>query len=187
MPLIGIIASSRREIPALAGFVGLDSFTAPNSSSNTITFNSIPQNYKHLMLVYQAQGTVNDGTRIRFNGDSGASNYLGGDGINSSGAGLVTTAISGAQSGLLDLISLRWNNVGTTSSAAVVYINDYSKNGKLKTAMSLDSNIAIDGTGSMRHFAGTRTSSTEPITSISIVARTGNFNTGSKVALFGIN
>jgi hypothetical protein len=50
-----------------------------NSTTNSISFNSIPQTFKHLMITYSAQcasagNAAFEGMRIQFNGDSGA-NY----------------------------------------------------------------------------------------------------------------
>jgi hypothetical protein len=52
-PVLGIVASSTQQGLSTTAFFALDTYTFPNASSNTVTFNAIPQSYKHLMIVLQ--------------------------------------------------------------------------------------------------------------------------------------
>lgn len=185
MPLLGFVASSKQA--ALGGFVALDSYTFPNSSLNTMTFNNIPQGYKHLYIIYNCRGTINDGTRIYFNGDFTNGNYYGNGGFGVPTGGSQFTFNPTAGNGIVDLFGLlgTFNSYDHTSGYA--YINDYSKNNKLKSASGFVTNLTSTGEGSIIYSGGTRTSSTDPITSFTITARTQNFVAGSKIAIFGIN
>lgn len=172
---------------ALSGFVGIDSYTFSTSSLNTVTFSNIPQGYKHLYFFFQSWGTVNDGTRMFFNGDTnGGGNYRGGaqmGGYSSS----VSVGAPTSQVGIVDIIGLLGGYGSTQTTAGYGYINDYSKTGKIKSVTSLWSNRNSSNEGGVSYNGGARLSSTDPITSITITARTGNFNTGSKISLFAVN
>jgi hypothetical protein len=186
--LLGTVASSKlTAVPALTGFVGIDTYSFVNSSVNTITFSSIPQDYKHLFIVYQAWGTVNDGTRLRFNGDSTAGNYLAAGGFGAFGATFSGFAPASAN-GITDQFSLLGGSYGATqSSVGYAYINDYSKTNKIKAITGMSSNLNSSNEGGVSILSGARTADFAAINSITFVARTGNFNTGSKIALFGVN
>lgn len=183
----GIIASSKpTAVAALSGFVGIDSYTFANSSLNTVTFSNIPQGYKHLYIVFTGQGTVNDGMRLYFNGDTGASNYIGTSAMfaNASTAG----AYANNGTGIVDPFSLLGSSYGATqNTAGYAYINDYSKSNKIKAITSFQSNLNSANEGGLTYGVGARVSSTAAITSLTFTARTGNFNTNSKFALFGVN
>jgi hypothetical protein len=175
------------EAQTLSGFVGLDSYTFASNTLNTVTFNSIDPGYKHLFIIYQAQGTVNDGTRLRFNGDSGTGNYIAAGGFGAYG-NTFSVATPASANGITDQFSLLGASYGATqSTAAWAYINDYSKTNKIKSITGMSSNFNSANEGGVALLAGARTGSLEAINSITIVARTGNFNTGSTVALFGVN
>jgi hypothetical protein len=188
MPLLFGNTASSGGVSALEGFVGLDSYTFSSNTLNTITFSSIPQGYKHLYLFYQAWGTVNDGTRMFFNGvTTGGGNYRGGGIYNASGTGSFVGPPA-SQIGVVDMFSLLGGSYGSTqSSAGYAYINDYSKSGKAKSVTSLHANTNSSNEGGVSYSGGGWVSGTEPISSLTLTARTGNFNTGSKISIFGIN
>jgi hypothetical protein len=187
MPILSGVIASAGGVTALEGFVGLDSYTFSSNTLNTITFSDIPQGYKHLYLFYQAWGTVNDGTRMYFNGDtSGGGNYRGAGSFGAYGAGTGIGAPT-SQVGIVDVFNLLGGYGSDNSTAGVAYINDYSKTNKVKSVTSLQSNRNSSNEGGVSYNGGARISSTEAITSITFTARTGNFNTGSKISLFGIN
>jgi hypothetical protein len=183
-------AASNSVTPAvttLTGFVGLDSYTFADSSLNTVTFNSIDQGYKHLFIIYQAWGTINDGTRLRFNGDSGTGNYLAASGYGGYGTSF-NVQNGGTANGITDQFSLLGGTYGSTQcSTSFAYINDYSKTNKIKSITGLSSNFNSSMEGGIAYLAGARTVDNAAITSITLVARTGNFNTNSRIALFGVN
>lgn len=186
-PVLGIIASSTRQGLSTNSFDALDSYTFPNASLNTVTFSSIPQTYQHLMIVFQGAGTVNDGTRIRFNGNTGANAYWGTTGANGDGTVQSTYLGNYDNNGAPDVFSLLGNSYGASqSTAGVGFINDYSKTGKLKTVTAHQSNLNSSNEGYVSFASGMWLASTDAITSITLVARTQNFDTGSTIAIFGI-
>jgi hypothetical protein len=186
MPILGTIASSTRQGLSTTAFWALDSYTFPNASANTVTFNSIPQDYKHLMIVFQGAGTINDGTRLRFNGDSGASSYFGvsvADGFGSS----QSTSLGITTNSMSDIFSLLGNSYGAqASTAGVAWVNDYTNTVKLKTCTAYQANLNSSNEGGVWVASGMYLASTAAVTSLSLTARTQNFDTGSTIAIFGI-
>jgi hypothetical protein len=184
MPILGVVASSYPQYPK--GFVALDSYTFPNNTLNTVTFNAIPQSYEHLFIVFQGAGTVNDGTRMRFNGDSSTNAYFGANSVTAAGA-TVATYFGAYGTGISDAFSLLGNSYGSTqSTAGIGYINDYSKSGKYKTITTNHSNFNSGNEGYVGTATGIYFGTTDAITSLTLTARTQNFDTGSTVAIFGI-
>ena len=171
----------------LAGFVALDSYTFPSSSLNTVTFSNIPQSYKHLYIVYNCRGTINDGTRMYFNGDFTNGNYYGNGGWGVPTSGGQFTFPPTSANGIVDLFGLLGMFNSTDHTSGYAYINDYSRTDKLKSVSGMVTNLTSTNEGSVIYSGGTRTASTAAISSLTITARTQNFVTGSKIAIFGIN
>jgi hypothetical protein len=185
MPILGTIASSTRQGLVTSSFDAIDTYTFPNASLNSVTFSSIPQTYQHLIVVFQGAGTINDGTRMRFNGDSGSNQYFGV--VLADGSGTSMNTYPGSLgTGISDLFSLLGNTYGASqSTAGYCYINDYSSTLKYKTATTHQSNLNSSNQGSVGFGTGSWLS-TAAITSLTLVARTQNFDTGSTISLFGI-
>jgi hypothetical protein len=185
MPIVGVIASSTRQGLSTSSFDALETYVFPNDGSNTVTFNSIPQTYTNLFIIYNARGTINDGTRMRFNGDSGATNYYGSN--QALGVDANAETYSGTYgNSIVDVFGLLGNYGVTQSTAAYAYINDYSKTGKIKTVTSLGGSINSSNEGGVVVSTGAWTASTAAITSLTLVARTQNFAAGSMVTIYGI-
>lgn len=185
-PILGIVASAKPRITALDGFVGIDSYTFPNSSTNTVTFSNINQGYKHLYIVFQGAGTINDGMRMYFNGDTTNGNYFGTGTIGADNSNAFVAAPASSQ-GIVDVFTLLGGTYGATqSSAGVAYINDYAATNKKKTVTGIQSNVNSSNEGWVGTTVGARTADTAAITSITFTARTQNFVANSSFALFGI-
>lgn len=154
-------------------------------SSGVITFNSIPQTYKHLQVRAILRGTASataNGTDMRFNSDSGA-NYtlhrLIGDGASASADGY--TGRTGAWLGL----ETDANAGANIYAACVTDILDYTNTNKYKTTRSLGA-YDLNGSGQI-NFASAVWLNTAAITSITINAASGgNWTTASHFALYGI-
>lgn len=167
-----------------------------SSTASTITFNNIPQGYKHLQLRFIAQSNYNypvDDAYVRFNSDSG-SNYsshalMGNGGSAYSGS---TTSQTSSQ--------IAYGTVGTTSGnqttaswgAFVVDILDYQNSNKFKTVRCLSGNDC-NGTGlaSLGGRVGLTSGlwmNAAPIASIEIICAQGarSFQINSRFSLYGI-
>jgi hypothetical protein len=158
---------------------------AGTGSSGTITFSSIPSNYKHLQIRLLARstqtGVSNISALIQCNGDTG-SNYarhtLSGDGASATASGTSSTS-------LMTLFRI------TAASAAanimgvgIVDIQDYESTTKYKTLRSI-SGQDENGVGSIRLQSGLW-QSTSAISSLSIYLSSDSFTTTTSVALYGM-
>jgi hypothetical protein len=158
-------------------------------SSGTITFSSIPQNYKHLQIRYTAKATLAaTNLEIRFNNDSTVS-YIR-HGLFASGS-TVTSNVSPAPSASRTYIGIQQ---GITSSdtanavgAGVIDILDYASTSKNTTVRGLygmaDANTIVS------LFSG-GFFKTDAITEISLFSNlqigTVNFANISRFSLYGI-
>ena len=157
-------------------YVALANLTL-GSSASSVTFSSIPNTYRDLVLVFQ--GTTNGGGAMglgaRFNSDTG-SNYsnvfMAGDG---------SSASSG--SGTSDRMDIGF--VSGTRGNTLFNIMDYSATDKHKTSLARYNNSAVQTVARAYRWANTNA-----ITSINLYNSSGNsetFASGSSFALYGIS
>lgn len=147
------------------------------SSAASVTFSSISQAYRDLILVIEtlaATGSV--GLTLRINGDSGSNyNYVRMDGTGSS-------AISGSSASQTSMLLAFYGQATTTARAInTLSIMDYSATDKHKTILNR-ADQAADGT----HAGAGRWASTSAITSLAFTSNSGNFAAGSTFSLFGV-
>ena len=149
----------------------LDSTTL-TSSASSVTFSSISQDYRDLVLVFECQGSLSARVNGYLNGDTGT-NYFMVSMENDGGA----VSDSGS--------SLAFFNAGLVRSdhRAINRVNfmDYSATDKHKTMLQReDAALARLGARAMRW------ANTAAITSIEVAPTSGTFDTGSTFYLFGI-
>jgi hypothetical protein len=140
------------------------------SSASTVTFSSISQAYRDLILVFSGTTSVDTQIRVRFNSDSG-SNY---SWVQMFGNGSVAGSVSGTDT------SLRGTNFNTVVGQNTVQIMDYSATDKHKTVLirrSRDTDTIA---------AAERWANTAAITTITLVTNSGTYNSGTTFALYGI-
>jgi hypothetical protein len=155
-------------------YVALANITL-SSSTNSVTFSSIPATYRDLVLVIDdARCTNNQQFNMRFNGDTGT-NY------SWAGAFAIGSSIVG-DSQAAPLAIFRMGNINSTSSSHVTNIMDYSATDKHKTALTRSTNV---GASSTWMFAN-RYTSTSVVTSISIVTLGDPMLSGMSACLYGI-
>lgn len=157
-----------------------------SSGTNQITFNDIPQTYKHLHLraiLRASRNDTADGISILYNGDIASnysSHYLRGEGA-SAGAG---------GGGSLSKMDIQDTMVGQTGGsnifgAVIIDILDYANTNKYKTQRSLGGNDR-NGAGYI-DFSSGNWRNTDPITSIKIIPLYGTgFAQYSRLSLYGI-
>ena len=159
-----------------------------DGSSSTITFNSIPQTYKHLQLRFQGRVTFNGGGSIynaviRFNSDTGA-NYTW-HAIRGTGSSVVAYGSTSQTKFTIDSV---FPDAGTTSNTfgtALVDIHDYTSTTKNKTNRAFSGNDT-NGAGNV-WLTSSLWLNTNAITSITIENNGGwAFATGSTFALYGM-
>lgn len=176
-------AASNSVTPAVpVSFESIATFL-PNSTTGTYTFSSIPSTYKHLELRISALGSASSSLRLRFNGDTNTANYFS-HGMVSPGTSYIGFNNSGVS--YMDINSsqgLRTN----TPFVYIVKILDYTSTSKNKTIESF-SGINTNSTQGNTE-VGIRSGlyvSLSALSSITVFASSGNLNTGTSIALYGI-
>lgn len=148
------------------------------SSSASVTFSSIPQTYKDLVLEITAAASSGTNVRVQFNGDTSSSNYsdtiLTGTGSAASSLRLTNRAN----------IALDYNGiVGTTFvHTSVCNIFSYTSTNVAKTCLTRSNNASagVDAIVSLWR------KTPEAITTILITNSGGNYITGSTFRLWGV-
>lgn len=175
-----------------AGAMVLISDQTVSTPGATVTFSSIPGTFKHLQLYVTAASSSASGqtTDLQgvFNTDTTSGHYALGIMI------LSGTTVSGAQNG-----STGFAYMGTLANAndpanfpgtSIVNILNYAGTTFLKTALTQNAamNNASFSSGNMTVFTSNGTwNSTAAITQIDLHPAAGNFTTGSRFTLYGIN
>lgn len=160
-----------------------------SGGTNNVTFNDIPQTYKHLQMRILGRITRSadsDSVRFRFNSDAGStydSHYLDGDG-SSATAGANVSLTGGTVPVLLPANNMNASVFG----AAVVDILDYANTNKYTTVRSLggvdNNSTSVPGTFQFRSGLWRDLSA---ISSISLYPSNGTlFNQYSRFSLYGI-
>jgi hypothetical protein len=158
----------------ISAYVPLANITA-SGAVTTITFSSISQSYRDLILVIQAQnfsGSAQPGLRI--NGGTNSYNVVNMWGNGASRGGAVSTGngsmlLSGNQS------TLR----ADASSVIYVHLNDYSATNKFKTAISRMGSVTGQTVA-----AFSANENTSAVTTLQVMGAT--FISGSTFALYGV-
>ena len=149
-----------------------------STSTATVTFSSIPQNYTDLVLVINGNTNSDDEVRLRFNNDSG-SNYSE-IGIYGNGSGPSVTKYTNTSYGQLGGIYTS-SGVGTN----IIQIMNYANENTYKTVLARASsgNYAQARVITWRGSTG---SSTEAINRIDFYSASGTFSSGTIFTIYGI-
>lgn len=147
------------------------------ANAATVTFSSISQSYRDLVLVINANNTSGGSALwLRFNGDSG-SNYQ-----SVVTAGYDSTLGSSSTSGPAAYLTF-FNAMNTTRGAfAIANIMEYSTSDKQKPILS---RLGLTNNQETNMIAS-RWANTAAITSVSIPSQNGEFVAGSTFALYGV-
>lgn len=155
--------------------------TSTPSGTGTVTFSSIPSTFTHLQIrgIFSAS-VASRNIVIQFNSDTGT-NY--------SWHELSCTGTTvGASSGINSTVMYVASAANTTSSlnpcAFIIDILDYANTNKYKTLRSFNG-ADINGSGGVFLDSGFWRS-TSAITSVTVNLNSGNYQTGSNIALYGI-
>lgn len=159
---------------------------AGTGSSGTITFSSIPQNYKHLQLRCLTRSTVSASVDYfsvtRFNSDSGNNysyHYLFGNGSSAGSGG------SFSQNNLAFPTILGNTATANCMTVGILDVHDYSSTTKNKTVRTFEGWDA-NGTGAA-YINSSLWQSTSAVTSMTITApSSANFTSTSTFALYGM-
>jgi hypothetical protein len=189
MPILGIIASSK--LTAVPGtYESISTVTVGATSVANIEFTSIPATYVHLQIRCFVQADratygISDGT-LQFNSDT-ATNY---SWHNLKGTGSTVTATASASQTWMNVADGMWGtNTGGTFGAGIIDVLDYANTSKYKTIRTLsgvDINGTIAGYGGWLGLTSGNWRNTNAVTSIKIIAGSGNFLQYSSFVLYGI-
>ena len=170
------------------GFESIATVTVGSTTTNTITFSSIPSTYTHLQLRYTARATDSDTQQyiyLRFNSDTGtnyAAHRLRADGSSAS-VDKSTSANLIYYIGSVPAAQASSNIFGV----GVLDILDYTNTNKYKPVRAL---FAYDTNGSGDVYMGSglwqSTSAISTITLTKQMTTSGDFSQYSSFALYGI-
>ncbi len=183
MPIFGITASSNMTTK-LTDFYQIATTTLANSTTSTITFSSIPQDYTHLQLrmIVRSAGASSDYIKVRPNNDSSAIysyHYLLGTGSSTfAGAELSNTGMR------VDKPTLSGDTANIFGTNVSDFL-DYANTNKFKTLRTIYG-LDVNGAGEVG-LTSSNWRSTTAITSLVITLNTGsNFAANSSFQLYGI-
>lgn len=146
------------------------------SSAASVTFSSISQAYRDLVLVVSATGSAADSLRSRLNADT-STNYAV---VNMTGSG--STASSSAFSGRNGFdLSVNAALSTTENLLCTVQVLDYSATDKHKPVLARTGRA-----GQADEALALRWASTSAVTTMSVYPNSGSFTSGSSFALYGI-
>lgn len=155
-------------------------------SSGTITFSSIPSTYKHLQIRGIArQSALGSNTRecqVRFNSDSG-SNYQR-HALIGTGSAVNAGYSSPSATETWGVIGVSTGATANAHAATLLDVHDYASATKYKTIRSFAGGD-LNGSGQIYLISGLWMS-TSAITSIQLIADSGNWNSTTVFALYGI-
>jgi hypothetical protein len=178
---IGIIAASG----AASGSLELISTTVLASATSSVTFSSIPQTYKHLMIRYSARSDNSGGTSrvasLRFNGDT-AGNYA--DHRFGNNGTTVTSVTNTSQTAVPAGYMTGSTATANVFGAGVIDILDYTATTKNKTVRSLNG-YSVSSNNFVHLMSGVW-ANTAAITSITFADIGYNLAAGTRVSLYGI-
>lgn len=164
-----------------AGGMTLISSTTLASDTASITFSSIPQTFKHLVIKFQGRSThaaANVPLYVRFNGDSSA--------IYDYAIEAVAGVVGAAQIYVGD-IAASTANAGTAGSYSIDVPN-YAGTTFIKHAMWLGGfSASTSGGGQNNYYGWGQWRSTAAITTILLLPSNGSFVTGTVISLYGIS
>lgn len=143
------------------------------SPASTITFSSITNTYRDLMIVFNGGVTARTGQYLEFNGDVTNANYSNVYGV---GSGAGASSGNAANRICAEVIENDANN------NAIIQILDYSTTNKHKTSIIRVNNSTVNGT----EIRAYRWANTAAINSISLVATGTTWIAGSTFYLYGI-
>lgn len=152
--------------------LGTVTLSAPSS---TITFNSISQSYRDLILVVNGRTTASFSANLilRLNSDSGVNYslirmYGTGSGTGTGSSATETSIYAGAiYSGFISQITIN--------------LMDYSATDKHKTAL-----VRQDNNADTTMAVASRWASTTAVSSLACSLGSGNFTTGTSLSLYGV-
>jgi hypothetical protein len=147
------------------------------SNTSTVTFTSISQSYRDLVLVIEGRSTISENPTMRFNADTGSNYPM----VNMYGTG--SLARSAGSGSAYFFIGYGVTFESAYRASAIINIMDYSATDKHKSVLIRDDNSVIATEAQAGRWA-----STAAVNSISCFFNFGaNWTTGTTFALYGVS
>ena len=154
-----------------------------SSGATAISFNDIPQTYKHLQIRMIAFGDSGANVNLTINSDSGT-NYSY-HRLSGNGSAASATNVTSFTSAFLTDATFNGLEPTTYPSVSVVDILDYTNSNKNKTIRVL-TGIDKNGVGGSIQIFSNAWYSTSSIVSLKLFGNGGNLNQYSRFSLYGI-
>jgi hypothetical protein len=181
-PVLGIIASSTQQgrSTAVGSYYSLQSVTV-GSAVSSVTFSNIPAGFEDLQIRIIGNSSAADNANITFNSDTG-NNYTRHrlSGINTTVASSASTSMPGAYV----FSTYGFPSASNYFGASIIDILDYGNVNKFKTIRAL-SGADINSAGGVEITSNLWTN-LAAITTINVAAYAGNWNTNTRIALYGV-
>lgn len=161
---------------APTSYESIASTLVSGTGTSTVTFSSIPSDYKHLQLRMSYNNLTGlDNMKMQLNGSTNSTYWhaLAGDGSSASVA-----------SGTQNIIGFQYGRSDTIQYAAIMDILDYTSTTKNKTIRTL-AGVDNNGSGGLYLFSNLY-STTSAISSIALSFVSYNFTPDSRISLYGI-
>jgi hypothetical protein len=169
--LAGGVAASTNSFESIA--------TVSPAGLSSVTFSSIPSTFKHLQIRQSVLLSAGNNIKMQFNGDT-SSNYswhqLAGSGSAASAAGAANTGF---------MYAGYWAGTANAPEAGIIDVLEYANTNTNKTVRILEGND-INGAGGYIIFWSGNWRSTSAVSSITFFPTSGQFDTNTKIALYGI-
>jgi hypothetical protein len=182
-PILGIIAS--QNYPRITGsYESIATSTITSGSSNTITFSSIPQTYKHLQIRGIARSSSGVWNYLTFNGDTTQANYYAHE-LAGNGSAAYGNAYPGGASPIGIQLFVTYGHA-SVFSGVTIDILDYTSTNKAKTVRCLNGwNNSTNG--EVRIDSGLWSATPAAVTSLTLQCGSSNaYQQYSSFALYGI-
>lgn len=168
------------------GATRLIASTRLGAGAASIDFTSIPQTYKHLMLIISGQTTHTSATNVllRFNGDSGANYHW----VLIGGAGGAATSSNSALGTSIVPASLPASTSTARAGSGIIVIPEYTQTNFHKNTLSQGGRIVDDTAANhiFQTFYG-HWKSTAAVTQVTLSSSTANLATGTVATLYGFS
>lgn len=184
-PILGIWASaaSANLVTDTGSYFPLGEFTLAAAQSS-ITFDNIPQTYKHLQLRYFARAGGSGGGEniyLRLNGNTTVSNYARHD---LAGTGSSVIAQGGGSSDFYPTM-VSGGQLANVYAGGIIDFLDYTNTNKNRT-MRILNGFDVNGTGGWVGLSSMLYLSTTAVSSIFMSNWANSFAAGSHFALYGV-
>lgn len=171
------------QVTVMGPFEAIQTIEVPSAGSSSISFTSIPQDYRDLKILMRSSTGAEINNKIEFNSDTTSTNYYYA-GLEGNGAGTGSSAY---------VISGNTNYVGYDNSTgitdfchSIIDIKDYSVASKKRLAYTRTGFERSAPAGTVGFYSCYWHASTNAITTITIKPTSGNWKQYSHFALYGI-